>query len=201
MKLCRLVLAVVGATVLLGTVVSTASARRIEFNSQFERVLYSSIRFHMPEGTVICHMTLESSMHSRTLTKVIGSLIGYITSAILGPCQDGTATVLRETLPWHQRYSGFTGRLPAITNIKVHTIGWDVKVRPSGGNACLTRSATTEPVLETDIVEAGGNLTTAELSGTITTGMECFGLGGSFTALPGRILVSGTANALRARLI
>ena len=92
MKLCKLLLAAVGATVLLGSLVSSASARAFSVDNSNIRAAFREVRFHFPEATVICQVTLEGSLHSMTIAKTIGSLIGYITRATLGPCQAGTAT-------------------------------------------------------------------------------------------------------------
>jgi hypothetical protein len=125
------------------------------------------------------------------MAKVAGSLIGYITRADLGICQAGTATVLTSTLPWHVRYSGFRGTLPEINRIFTHIIGASWRVRESGGIACLARSSTSEPVHEDIWREpATQELFAVELSGTIRTGIECFGISGSFGSSLGVFSIS-----------
>ena len=123
--------------------------------------------------------SLEGSFHSATAAKTLGSLMGYVTSAILGPCASGTATALRETLPWHIRYSGFEGALPEIRSVIAHIIGSSWRVRESGGINCLGRSTASEPSVVTfhrntvtrEITEAG-------VGGSIRTGIECLGAKG-----------------------
>src|SRR5438270_3751470 len=114
MKLCKLLLAVVGATVLLGALVGTASAARLSNSSTTFRATWTSAEFSGGFGTPRCSLTLEGSLHSATIVKTRGSLVGYITRASVGPCVNGSATVLTATLPWHVQYDSFTGTLPSI---------------------------------------------------------------------------------------
>jgi len=121
--------------------------------------------------------------------------MGYITRAILGPCLSGTATILRETQPWHLRYHGFQGNLPNITSITVHVVEAAWRVRESGGINCLSRSSATRPAIATfhrntvshEITEAG-------ISGRIPTGFECFGVEGTFGSDSGAVSLLGTQN-------
>jgi hypothetical protein len=195
MKVCKLLLAAAGATVLLGTLVSSASARNLSISSQTIRASFSSVEFHLAETTSRCHVTMEGSMHSRTVAKVLGSLFGYVTSAILGPCAAGTATILRETLPWHIRYSGFQGTLPNITSYIQHLVGAAWRIREAGGVACLSRSTAAEPVVGTiHRNTVTGRVGEMGISGTIRTGIECFGISGSFRSDSGRISQLGASH-------
>lgn len=198
MKLYKLLLAAVGATVLLGTLVSGASARQFEVNDQHIRALFSRVEFRAAFGTTVCHVTLEGSLHSRTLSKVAETLIGYITTAILGPCERGTATILTETLPWHVRYESFTGRLPEISSIRTRVVGAAFRVREPGGITCLSQSTATEPARGIYNIGAGGTITSAEIGGTIRT--SC-GVSGTFTSDRGPVLILGTNSAVVVRLI
>jgi hypothetical protein len=200
MKLCKLLLAAVGATVLLGSLVSSASARTFSVENNRVRAAFSSVEFHLPEATTRCHVTLEGSLHSRTLAKVSGTLMGYITSAILGPCLSGTATILRETLPWHVRYSGFEGALPNITSLITHVVGASWRVREAGGIACLARSTSGEPAIGIYHRDASNHLT-ASISGRIRTGFECLGIAGSFRSDSPRVNLSGTTTPVSLTLI
>jgi hypothetical protein len=147
MKIRKLVLAAVGASVLLGSLVSaSASGRSFSVDNQNLRAAFREVIFR--EGgsaSTKCQLTLEGSLHARTIAKVLGSLIGYITRATLGPCVTGTATILTATLPWHVKYSGFQGTLPEITSVIVHTIGAGFQARLSNGITCLARTETNEP--------------------------------------------------------
>lgn len=200
MKLCKLLLAAVGASALLGMLVSTASARLLEVSNQSFSSAYSSAEFHLPGATTRCHLTVEGSFHSRTLDKTLAGLIGYITSSIIGPCLSGTATILRGTLPWHVHYFGFGGRLPSIAHLSIPIIGFAYRVRESGGIACLARSSTGEPVMGRLNVDASGHAT-SQLEGSIRTGLECFGISGSFRSDAPRIVLQGTTVPISIRLI
>jgi len=123
MKISKLLLAAVSATVLLGALNSGASARNLSYSSQTFRQTFREVRLEEGFGVITCQVTLEGSLHGRSMAKTAGSLIGFIRSAILGPCTGGTATIDRETLPWHYRYSSFQGFLPNITSIVDFIIG------------------------------------------------------------------------------
>ena len=204
MRICRLLLATAGAAVLLGALVSGASARQFSLSNQAFRSSFASISFDV-ENTIFrnrCQVTLEGSLHSRTLTKSSGTLIGYITSAILGPCE-WPSTILRETLPWHVRYSGFTsaGGLPEILSIITHVIGfsWRIRVLES---VCLVRSSATEPI----IITYPRNLITheikeARLSGTVRTGLECLTIAGTFGGSAPVSLLGTTSTRISVSLI
>jgi hypothetical protein len=146
MKTCKLLLAAAGATVLLGTLVSSAAARNFSISNQNIRASFSSVVFS-GFGNTRCHLTLEGSLHSRTMPKVSGSLIGYITSAVLGPCATGTATISRERLPWHVRYHGFIGALPNITSLITHVIGASFRIREPFGITCHVVTTAASPAI------------------------------------------------------
>ncbi|MGN6189049.1 MAG: hypothetical protein ACTHOE_09130 [Conexibacter sp.] len=202
MKLCKLLLAAVGATVLLGALVSTASATRLESSSQTLRTAFTSVRFRETFGsTTDCAVTLEGSLHSRTIQKVAGTLIGYITRADLGPCAGtGTATILTETLPWHVRYLAFSGTLPNITRLIINVIGSAFRVRFPTGSNCLARSTPEEPAIgtfERDITTR--ELTAAEIGGRIRT--SCLNISGTFESSRNRPTVLGGTAGITVTLI
>jgi hypothetical protein len=178
MRLSKLFLATIAATVLLGAVVGGASARSFSSSSQTFRLTFSRLRLAGVFGSFSCRLTLEGSLHTRTIGKVAGTLIGYITAANLGPCQEGQGTILRETLPWHVRYLSFTGTLPAITSLAINVIGYAYRIREPLAT-CLLRSTAESPVVGTFNREAGGALLTAEMGGTILT--SC-GVNASFSS-------------------
>jgi hypothetical protein len=191
MKLCKLLLAAAGATVLLGALVSTASARNFSVSSQNIRSSWREVIFELPFVNVNCQVTLEGSLHTRTMPKVLGSLIGYITSAILGPCAEGTATILRETLPWHVRYSGFEPRLPEIRSLIIHVIGSAFRVRELFGIGCLAISEAAHPA----IGRFHRNPLTHELIGASIGGtLPCGEFSGSFRSSEGTVSVQGTTS-------
>jgi hypothetical protein len=199
MKLCKLLLAAVGATVLLGALVSSASARNLSISNQTLRSQFRSVEFALPFFTTRCQVTLEGSLHTRTIAKVQGALIGYITTARLGPCAQGSATILTETLPWHVRYLAFSGPLPNITDLVINVIGAAFRVREPIGINCLSRSTPEEPSIGTFVREAGGALSSATIGGAIKT--SCFEEIGRFSSDSGTVTVLGAATRITVRLI
>ena len=118
----KLVLVGLGAMLLMALSVGTASARNLSVTSQTFRSTFHELEF--VAGTVVntCDVTLEGSLHARTMPKVLNSLMGYVTRVDTANCRVVT-TVLTETLPWHIRYRGFSGNLPNITLILVRVRG------------------------------------------------------------------------------
>ena len=197
MKICKLLLATVGASVLLGALVSGASARNWSVSNQNLSAMWRSLEFALPGATTRCQLTVEGSLHTRTLPKIVGSLIGYITKVILGPCTAGTASVLAETLPWHVRYSAFSGSLPEITSIIIHVVNASFRMREAGGISCLVRTSAAEPSVGTfHRNTANAAITEVGVSGEIRTGAECFGVRGRFTSDSGAVSLLGTSNVL-----
>jgi len=196
MKLSKLLFAVVGATVLLGALVSSASARSIAGNTT-RLTAFSSLRFEGAFGSSDCVITLSSSLHSRTITKSPGTLIGYIDDARLGACSSISATILRETLPWHVRYRSFSGTLPNITRISTDVIGFAVKTRIVA-ESCLLRSEVNEPVIG-DYTVVGGSITDVTIRGSIRTDPGCFGVRLRVNSAGGT--VTGEAGTVTVRLI
>jgi len=110
----------------------SAIARNFSISNRQIRVVWTPLTWSEPFNffNVRCNVTLEGSLHSNTIAKVIGSLIGYITrAAISRPCTGGEAwfwngaegelTDASTTLPWHLRYQGFTGTLPNISTVRI----------------------------------------------------------------------------------
>lgn len=113
-------------------------ANRLTVSERAFRVVWPAaeeLSFTRGLNTVRCQATLEGSFHSRTFSKVVNSLIGYITRAIAAhPCEGGESWFLNGTesiggrtvgnsLPWHIRYAEFTGTLPLITSIGIKLVG------------------------------------------------------------------------------
>lgn len=197
MKSCKLLLAALGATLLLASLVGSASARSFSTSSQTLRRTFRTVTFGGAFGSIRCGLTLEGSLHSRTIAKVVGSLIGYITSVTIGVCETGSVTVLSATLPWHMTYAGFTGTLPNITGIRENVIGVSLQIREPLFT-CLLRSTTANPVVLTFNREAGGALTTATLGGTVPT--SC-GVNGSFSSSADPVTVLNSAARITVTLI
>jgi hypothetical protein len=163
MKLFTLLLAVAGATVLLGALVSTASATRLRSTSTTLRATFPRVSFIGGFGTTECAVTLEGSFHSETIAKVPESLIGYITRAIIGGtrCIRGSATILQASLPWHIRYVSFEGTLPNITAVNTEVAGVQFNAKePVFGIACLASGG-----LFTGIYNRTGSVLTSAVIG------------------------------------
>ena len=113
----KLSLAALVAALLLASAVCTCSAGRLSVNTQNIRTTWS--RLEISEGIVNyrCHVTLEGSLHSRTVAKVQGALVGSITRVVINPCATGTLSPTR--LPWHLTYESFKGALPNITGVRL----------------------------------------------------------------------------------
>ena len=200
MRLSKLFLATAAATVVFGVLASTASARSFQSSATTLRTQFRELSFAGIFGTTVCQLTLEGSLHSRTIAKLLNSLIGYITAARLGPCPVGTATILGETLPWHIRYDSFAGTLPNISRITTNVVNLAIIVRTNVGERCLTRSTATQPVL--GLFElAAGVISSASIAGTTGTGAECFGALGAFTSDRGPVTVLNSTTRVTLRLI
>src|SRR5436853_3228582 len=108
------------AAMLLAAAIGTASARSLSVSNQSFRVTWSKLEFEGGLGIPTqCQVTLEGSFHSRTIAKVLRSLIGAITRAVVKTesCSGGRATV--GAPPWHVTYQGFTGTLPRILTVVI----------------------------------------------------------------------------------
>jgi hypothetical protein len=173
----KLVLAALVATACLAVAVGTANARRIEFSEQHIRAVWSIERAHFKGSNaafaIECELTIEGSFHSRTLSKVCGQLIGYITVAEApNLCIGGEIAILNgveplpgggtapNTLPWHVRYHSFSGTLPTIERIRIQIIGaailmWDALIE------CLYQSTAAKPLFAILHIVAG-TLTTLQ---------------------------------------
>src|SRR5215218_2217608 len=181
MNRCKLLGAVAG--ILLGAVVGSASARTFSTYGQTLRTVFflflrereagERLQITGGFGTYACALTLEGSLHARTISKVVSSLVGYINRADMAQCSSGgliESRVLREGLPWHVRYRSFTGTLPSIGNLAVSIIGFAMQIREGPfGLRCLGSSTAEQPLGMTYTREGGGALTAATASGTLRT--------------------------------
>lgn len=133
----RLMPTALAAAFVLAMAVGSASARSLSVSSQTIR----TAMFLRVEAPLLvqtnCPVTLEGSLHSRTLSKVRESLIGYITAAGTNKlaCTTSMRTLMialgdstQTTLPWHLRYDSFSGTLPAITGLRVALVRMGIKV-------------------------------------------------------------------------
>jgi hypothetical protein len=184
------------ALVALAALTSTATAGRLSSSSQTLRAGFSRLNFAGGFGTMECPLTIEGSLHTRTIAKVAGSLIGFITRAVLGTCTRGSATILTASLPWHVRYASFSGTLPNITQLSTNLTGAQFQIRePAFGITCLASGGTTTGVYNR---EAGGALTTAVIGGSSPT--SC-GLSLTLSGTSNSLTVLGAATRITVTLI
>jgi hypothetical protein len=162
MRTGKLTLAAVTATMLVAIAVSNASARNLSTNERFFRIAWASFELNdLVFGVSLrCPMTMEGSFHNATIAKVLGSLIGNVTRAVVknASCTGGHLTVLTERLPWGISYQGFTGRLPAIETLKILLIRPAFRIEATGGPFifnCLTEPARINGIIRGALV--GGN--------------------------------------------
>jgi hypothetical protein len=156
-----LILCALIAAAAMAVMVAGASANRLAMNNQFFRAVWTPLTFteNAFGGTIRCNVTLEGSFHSQTISKVVRSLIGYVTRAMVTrPCVGGEAwvyngtevlntTTLANSLPWHVQYASFTGTLPNITRIRVRLIGARFLLRAFGFVSCVYTSKEAEPAI------------------------------------------------------
>jgi hypothetical protein len=144
-----LLLAALAATALFTVAVAGASANRLRIlnGERGFRIVWSPMTFSINTGAVIrCPATLEGTFHSSSFTKTAGSLLGFVTRAVLATerCTGGSATFLTETLPWHVQYGSFSGTLPRIASVRVRLIGLSTNLE-DGAYACLSRTTAEHP--------------------------------------------------------
>jgi len=176
MKLGKLLLVAVGASALLGALVSSASARSLEVSSQTTTALWTALRFAGGFGTIECEIRVSGSFHGRTSAKAVNSLSGYITEAVVLRCRTGGATINQASFPWHRRFRGFTGTLPNITGTSDTITGAEWSIRePVFGVTCTVRRESSS-VIGTYTISSG-TVTRAEVSGT----SPCSGFSGTLS--------------------
>ena len=184
MQISKLIITLGIAATLLAAIVGSASARQLRFSETRLTATFPRVEISGSFATVRCNLTLSRSLHSGTFSKVLEALIGTVTEASIGGCEAGSATILRETLPWHVRYAGFVGQLPNFEAIITHVIGVAFRIREPFGIECLFTSSASSPIVGTYNREAGGRISTATTGGTLPS--TC-GRNGTF---------SGTSNSI-----
>jgi ABC-type amino acid transport substrate-binding protein len=186
MTTCRkLLLAALIAAASLAALVGSAAARRLQLSEQHIRAEWGVAelaRFSDAGGTfgINCRLTVEGSFHSRTLSKVCGQLIGYITDAFAPTCEamgevavlNGiepvhTGTIAPNLLPWHVRFDSFTGTLPNITSIRIQVIGAAI-LYWNAFSGCLFRSTAEKPLFARLNIAAGGTITSMQWEETFS---------------------------------
>jgi len=181
MKLSKLTLAVVGTTVFLCAVVSSASARNFSVTSQTSATLWRRMDFAGGIGGILeCEVKLSGSLHSRTSTKTPNTLIGYITEGTVLRCARGTMTVNQASLPWHRRFRNFEGALPNITSRAETIAGAEWTYREPFGITCTVRRETSS-MIHTYTIGAGRAISEARVSGSSRCGEFTVTLSGATT--------------------
>lgn len=189
----------------LALTAATAPANRISISNRNIRIVWNKLNVTDAGGivNVECDVTVEGSLHSSTITKTRGGLIGYVTRVPQPQnCIGGGGTVLQETLPFHIRYDSFLGTLPRFGGERLQIVG--ATFRMNVGFECLYKATAEEPVYMIDNVEANGLITglSAE-SGTTIPRFE----GSIFCPTTvrftntGRMTVLGTSANVMLRLI
>lgn len=140
--------ALIVAIIALAATVTSASANHVSISSQGIRgsgILGLSNTVN--SNVVRCPITLEGSVHSTTISKIVGALVGYVTRASMSNagCTGGTGTIHQESLPWHVTYQSFTGTLPNITSARFSLLNVFFEIRESGGNTCSARTEVEHP--------------------------------------------------------
>lgn len=173
---------------------ASASAIRLALGESGFRVVWAPMRFTVSSFSVSCNLTLEGSLHSRTLAKVERALVGYVTRASVASCTGGNATLLTETLPWHIQYGSFAGTLPNITSVSLRVIGASVRVsfREFSELACLARTETNSPGVLIASRNELGYISSMRLDET--AGISMSGEGGC--AILGRGRLVGTSSTV-----
>lgn len=168
----RLVFTALTTALTMMVLVGTASANRLSFSNQNIRIVWSDnaaqsltrLGFFSAENEAVnsrCNVTLEGSLHSRTMPKTPELLIGYITRAELAvaSCTFAGTTetrILTSTLPWHIRYCAFTGTLPTNISVRLCLINASFSMTMVLFINCLYSSTAARPaVFDTSAVSTG----------------------------------------------
>jgi len=159
------------AAVLLSLASALALGNTLSFrNSLGSRAWGASwSEFGFGERISRCSLTLEGSLHSNSIVKTRGSLVGYVTGGGVSGCGAFiTATVLTANLPWHIRYKSFSGTLPNISNINFEIVGFEYRIRETAFLIeCLYRSTVERPLNMVWRRISPGLIAAGELSGNI----------------------------------
>jgi hypothetical protein len=145
------------AAILLAAAVSTASARTIRVSEPNYKAIWRPLTFEAAGTRIECNVTLLGKFDSSTIAKTTDKK-GTITHADLSlPCTGGTATILRETLPWDVNYVSFVGTLPNITSVRVALIRASFRVDPTSVflPACLVRTTAEHPATGDIVISRG----------------------------------------------
>lgn len=187
------------ATVVLGALVGTASANSLSISAQNIRTTWTRVDLLSSNGLRIsCALTLEGSLHSATISKVNGALIGYITRGSVANCTGGTARLNTETLPWHESYNNFTGTLPNIAGITTISTGSAFETNVLGFGQCRWSGGSTNGSYGI----SGGRVTEVSINGTgYRPSSSLCGTSGTLSSSAGIETVLGTTTSVTVTLI
>jgi hypothetical protein len=94
-------------------------------------------------------------------------------------------TINRESLPWHRRYQGFSGRLPLMTRVVEDVTGVEIKMKEAfTGITCNVRRETSEMTLFYAL--SAGTVARVDVTGFNTCGVIEFELSGGTTNVDDR---------------
>ncbi len=170
----KMTASVIAASILIAGEITNAQAGKLSSSHSGFRATWNSLEF-LVGGPVACRVTLEGSLHSRSITKVRGSLIGAVTRSIVSGCvilhaDNGSETeplgTAPQTLPWHLTYESFGGVLPSISEIRLLLSRFSFYVEAFG--LCRGHYGTPEDniVFNVSREESGGLLSIAPQNGT-----------------------------------
>jgi len=207
-RMTRCGIATVMAVAIMACVIGSASARSLSVTNRNFRVTWTPLTYSEPFAffSVRCNVTVEGSLHENTISKVIGSLVGYVTrAAVAHPCTGGEgwawngtegALTGASTLPWHITYQGFTGTLPNIASVRLSMRGFKFSINTG---VCL---GTYAPA----VISGTANIS-ASRTMTLTPGTELFRAiegscpEGRYSGTSGTLVLLGTTTAISISLI
>ena len=193
MRLIAKLLVLPVAALMLGLVVSAASAGKLSIDDANFKLIWpeaEDLNFTAGGNTVECSVTLLGTFHRGTVSKTVGALTGVVSQATIGDCDNGTV-IIDTRPPWHVRYVNFSGTLPNISGITSSVTGQRFTSNHEGSGAtCIT--VANSPASGRSNVGAGGVVTGLTALGTPTIPID--DVGGSFLCdLAGSGAYSGTA--------
>jgi len=148
------------AALLLSFAVAGASANRLSVSSETFRIVWNPLTLESTSeiAAIECGVTLEGSFHSKTIEKIQGTLVGYVTrgSVDTNNCVGGKAHINQESFPWHVRYLYYTGTLPNVTGVALALVGAEFAITEPVN--CNTSTTESQPGVGIGSIEAGGSI-------------------------------------------
>lgn len=169
----RLPVALMATAVLMVVAVGAASANTLSLSNARDTASWTA--FEVTAGTLgaaKCEVIPIITFHHGTFTKTAGTLIGVVEAVRIKNCTIGQIADIAATLPWHVRYSGFTGTLPNMTTVNVLIVGMGLEITTSGGARCRTTTTAETPARAILNREGRGVITSIRLDETAGIPME-----------------------------